>query len=150
MFRERSLVLGIAAPTLLLVGLATAASAAPHAAPFDAQFRDGLPCPSPRAGELKICGTGRIKNFGSVTSTELLRRTAVDPIPSCATYAGTRTLTLAKDKSKLRLAIRGHACGTRGWGRFTIVGGTGVFSHAKGLGVIWGTSFGFATTAWSC
>ena len=140
MFRERSLALGIAAPALVLVGLATAASAAPRVRPFDGQFRD-TPCGSPRAGELKLCGTGTIRNFGSVTSTVLLRRTAVNTIPGCATYTGTRTLTFAKEKSKLRLAIRGPSCATRTWGRFTIVTGTGVFSNAKGQGVIWGTPF---------
>jgi hypothetical protein len=62
----------------------------------------------------------------------------------------TRTLTFPKEKSKLRLAIRGPSCATRAWGRFTIVTGTGVFSNAKGQGVIWGPHFGFATSACSC
>jgi hypothetical protein len=134
-FKERSFALGIAAPALVLVGLlATAASAAPLIRQFDGQFRDA-PCGS----ALKLCGSGSVSHFGSVTSTVVLRPTAVVAFPGCPIYTGTRTLTFAKEKSTLRLAIRGSACGARAWGTFMIVTGTGVFSNAKGQGVIWGT-----------
>ena len=135
MLKERSIALGIAAPAVVLVGLlATAAAAAPRIRPFDAQFRD-VPCGPP----LRFCGIGRVSHLGSVTSIVVLRPTAVSPLPGCVTYMGTRTLTFSKEKSKLRLAIRGPACAGRGWGTFTIVTGTGVFSNARGQGVIWGT-----------
>ena len=130
-FKERSFALGIAALALVLVGLlATAASAAPLVRQFDGQFRDA-PCGS----ALKLCGSGRISHFGSVTSTVVLRPTAVGPFPGCQTDTGTRTVTFAKEKGKLRLAIRGSACSApvsraRAWGTFTIVAGSGVFSNA--------------------
>ena len=112
MFKERSFALGIAAPALVLVGLhATAASAAPPVRPFDGQFTD-TPCGSDRAGELKLCGTGTISLFGSVTSTSVSRATPNGPFAGCLTYTGTRTLTFAKKKNTLRLAIRGYVCGT--------------------------------------
>jgi hypothetical protein len=139
-FKERLFALGIAAPALVFIGLlATAAFAAPLR-PFDGQFTDG-PCRSGRPGELKLCGTGTISLFGSVTSTIVLRlRATSNPrFAGCLTGTGTRTLTFAKKKNTLRLAIRGLVCGPRGWGTFTIVTGTGVFSNAKGQGVTWGT-----------
>jgi hypothetical protein len=138
-FKERSFALGIAAPALVLVGLfATAASAAPLIRQFDCQFRDAP------WGALELCGSGRISHFGSVTSTVVLRPTAVGPFAGCQTYTGARTLTFAKEKGKLRLAVRGSACfpprsPARAWGTFTIVTGSGIFSNAKGQGVIWGT-----------
>ena len=139
MLRERSFAPVIAALVLLPVGLpATTASAAARVRPFDAQFQD-FPCGSPRAGELRLCGTGRIGHFGPVTSKLVLRHRAGGPAPGCMTYTGTRTVTLAGDKGRLRLSVTGPACGSRAWGTFTIVGGTGVFSHARGEGVIWGT-----------
>ena len=51
---------------------------------------------------------------------------------------------LCEEKGKLRLALRGSACfapvsRARAWETSTIVAGSGVFSNAKGHGVIWGT-----------
>ena len=138
MFTQRSFALGIAAPALVLIGLLAAAASAAPLRPFDGQFTDG-PCGSGRPGELKLCGTGTTSLFGPVTSTVVFRLTKNGPFAGCLTYIGTRTLTFANKKNTLRLAIRGPACGSRGWGTFTIVTGTGVFSHARGQGVIWGT-----------
>ena len=140
MFKERSFALGIAALALVLVGLlATAASAAPRIRQFDGQFRDA------RCGSANLCGSGTISHFGSVTSKVVLRTTAaVGLFSGCLTGTGTRTVTFAKGKGKLWLAIRGSACfpplsPARAWGTFTIVRGSGLFSNAKGQGVIWGT-----------
>jgi hypothetical protein len=104
--------------------------------PFTATFRDHV-CGS--ATKTKLCGTGLIDHFGAVKTAAVFSRPTPGPEPGCATYKGTRTATLVKHKrSTLRFAVRGPACGTRGWGTFRIVGGTGVFSHAGGSGVEWG------------
>ena len=153
MFKERSFALGIAAPALVLVGLlAAAASCGTANQAVRRQFRDA-PCGS----ALKLCGSGSISHFGSVTSTVVLRPTAVVAFPAAPSIPGLSTVTFAKEKGKLRLALRGSACfapvsRARAWGTFTIVAGSGVFSNAKGQGVIWGTPlqpryFGLLTLA---
>jgi hypothetical protein len=91
----------------------------------------------------KLCGTGLIDHFGSVRTVAVFSTPTPGPEPGCQTYKGTRTATLVKHRrSTLRFAIRGPACGTRGWGTFRIVSGTGVFSHAGGSGVEWGGTVG--------
>jgi len=135
MHSKRQFVLGITVIAALLVGvLAATASAAPPVRPFDAHFND-------RSCGGKLCGTGTVIGFGRV-KTELALGAAAAPAPGCLGGKGPRTVTLENDaNSTLRLAVQGSACGTRAWGTFKIVSGTGVFAGAKGSGIIWGTPF---------
>jgi hypothetical protein len=100
---------------------------------FDAQFRE-TPC----AGAA-LCGAGTLAGFGR-TKTELkFGHSLVPPAPGCQAVTGTRTLTLEKDASStLRLTVQGPACGSRVWGTFKVLSGTGVFDKATGSGVILG------------
>jgi hypothetical protein len=128
--RHRLLISAIAAVLLGLV--VAAASAASQARTFDAHFNDRA------CGTGKLCGTGVVTGFGAVTS-ELTFGPAASPAPGCFGAKGTRALTLAKDAaSTLRLAVQGAVCGSRSWGTFKVVSGTGAFVTAKGSGVIWG------------
>jgi hypothetical protein len=123
----------ISATAVVLLGLVVAAtSAASQARTFDAHFKD-RPC-----GTGKLCGTGMVTGFGAVNS-ELTFGPATSPAPGCFGAKGTRVLTLANDAaSTLRLAVQGAVCGSRSWGTFKVVSGTGAFASAKGSGVIWG------------
>jgi hypothetical protein len=104
--------------------------------PFTAVFVT-RPCRS----RLTVCGTGVIDGFGRVKTVAVYSQPTPGPEPGCQTFKGTRTVTLVKHRrSTLRFAVRGPLCGTRAWGPFTIVSGTGVFSHATGSGVTWGVS----------
>ena len=118
---------------LLVAALAPTASAVPRARPFDARFSDH------ECAEGKFCGTGAVIGFGRV-KTELALGAAAPPAPGCFGGKGTRRVTLENEpKSALRLAVQGAACGTRAWGTFKIVSGTGIFAGAKGSGIIWGS-----------
>ena len=134
MYSLRRYLLGLTVIGALLVGVLSAtASAAPRAGPFDARFSDR------ECGEGKFCGTGTVTGFGRV-KTVLALGAAAPPAPGCFGGKGTRRMTLESDpKSALRLAVSGAACGTRAWGTFKIVSGTGVFAGAKGSGIIWGS-----------
>ena len=121
--------------------LVTTASAATPTTSFTAVFHERV-CANTPAGP-RFCGTGVIDRYGPVTTKTLLSVPTPGPEPGCQTFKGTRTATLTKDRrSTLRFAVQGPGCGTQTWGTFRIVSGTGIFAHASGSGVIWGTFSG--------
>ena len=123
--------------TCVLAALAVAPSlgATPGAQALEAQFRDAPTC----GGSGKWCGTGTLAGFGKVKTELVFGPSIAAPATGCLGSTGTRTVTLGNDAtSTLRLAAAGAVCGSRVWGTFKVLAGTGAFAKAKGSGVIIG------------
>jgi hypothetical protein len=119
-----------------LTGLAsgTAPAITPGVRIFEAHLQDA-PC-----GSGTFCGAGRLTGFGRLKTRATFRPFGTPPAAGCVSVGGTRSLTLsANRKDTLRLAVKGTACGLRGWGTFEVSSGRGIFAAATGSGVILGS-----------